>query len=39
MECQIKSMHYHGLIVVTDNEKDFLPMPGIKTENWVQRNQ
>ena len=28
-----------GLIVVTDNEKDFLPMPGIKTENWVQRNQ
>lgn len=32
------ALHF-GLIVVTDNEKDFLPMPGIKTENWVQRNQ
>ena len=30
---------HFGLTVVTDNEKDFLPMPGVKMENWVERNQ
>ena len=29
---------HFGLTVVTDNEKDFLTMPGVRIENWVQRN-
>lgn len=28
---------YYGYTVVTDNLKDFLPMPGVKVENWVER--
>ena len=28
---------HYGLIVVTDNIKDFSPMPGVKAENWVER--
>ena len=28
---------HYGLTVVTDNLKDFLPMPGVKIENWVER--
>jgi tRNA(fMet)-specific endonuclease VapC len=30
---------HYGLTVVTDNLKDFLPMPGIKVVNWVERNE
>lgn len=29
---------HFGLTVVTDNEKDFLPMPGVRIENWKGRN-
>ena len=28
---------HYGLTVVTDNLKDFSPMPGVKIENWVER--
>ena len=28
---------HYDLIVVTDNVKDFSPMPGVKVENWVER--
>lgn len=28
---------HYGLTVVTDNLKDFEPMPGVKIENWVAR--
>lgn len=28
---------HYGLTVVTDNKKDFSPMPGVKIENWVKR--
>ena len=27
---------HYGLTVVTDNMKDFSPMPGVKIENWVE---
>ena len=27
---------HYGLTVVTDNQKDFSPMPGVKIENWVE---
>ncbi len=27
---------HYGLTVVTDNLKDFSPMPGVKIENWVE---
>ena len=30
------ALHY-GLTVVTDNVKHFEPMPGVKVENWVER--
>ena len=26
---------HYGLTVVTDNLKDFDPMPGVKVENWI----
>lgn len=26
---------HYGLTVVTDNLKDFSPMPGVKVENWI----
>lgn len=28
---------HYDLTVVTDNQKDFSPMPGVKIENWVKR--
>ena len=28
---------HYDLTVVTDNLKDFSPMPGVKIENWVER--
>ena len=28
---------HYGLIVVTDNVKDFSPMPGVRIENWTER--
>lgn len=31
------ALHY-GLTVVTDNIKHFSLMPGVKCENWVERN-
>ncbi len=30
------ALHY-GLTVVTDNVADFCLMPGVKVENWVER--
>jgi tRNA(fMet)-specific endonuclease VapC len=32
------ALHY-GLTVVTDNVKHFEPMPGVKVENWVEREE
>ncbi|MBO5592898.1 MAG: PIN domain-containing protein [Prevotella sp.] len=32
------ALHY-GLTVVTDNIKHFSLMPGVKYENWVERNE
>jgi predicted nucleic acid-binding protein len=31
-----RARHY-GLTVVTDNVKDFSPMPGVRIENWTDR--
>ena len=28
---------HYGLTVVTDNVKDFSPMPGVRIENWTER--
>ena len=28
---------HYGLIAVTDNQKHFCQMPGVQTENWVNR--
>lgn len=28
---------HYDLTVVTDNQKDFSPMPGVRIENWVKR--
>jgi tRNA(fMet)-specific endonuclease VapC len=30
---------HYGLTVVTDNLKDFSPMPGVKIENWRERSK
>jgi len=30
---------HYDLTVVTDNQKDFSPMPGVKIENWVKRSE
>ena len=30
---------HYGLIVVTDNVKDFSPMPGVRIENWTERSE
>ena len=32
------ALHY-GLTVVTDNIKDFSLMPGVRVENWIERNK
>lgn len=32
------ALHYN-LTVVTDNVKHFEPMPGVKVENWINREQ
>ena len=32
------ALHY-GLTVVTDNFKHFSLMPGVRTENWIERNK
>lgn len=30
---------HYDLTVVTDNQKDFSPMPGVRIENWVKRSE
>ena len=30
---------HYGLTVVTDNVKDFSPMPGVRIENWTERSE
>jgi len=30
---------HYGLIVVTDNVKDFSPMPGVRIEKWTERSE